>query len=150
MSTEPVLFILGKGINMEKFWQTLLAIGASIATYAFGGWSALLGILLAFVVSDYITGVAAAAKKGELSSNIGLWGIAKKVLIFLIVALGHMVDTALGTASIVQDAVIYFYLSNEIISILENAGEIGVPLPPVLEKAIAILKSKSEVDIKHG
>ena len=134
---------------MEKFWQTLLAIGASIATYAFGGWSALLGILLAFVVSDYITGVAAAAKKGELSSQVGLWGIAKKVLIFLIVALGHMVDTALGTASIVRDAVIYFYLSNEIISILENAGEIGVPLPPVLEKAIAILKAKSEVDIKN-
>lgn len=112
----------------------------------------MLTVLLAFVVTDYITGVAAAAKKGELSSNVGLWGIAKKVLILIIVALGHLVDTALGTASIVMDAVIYFYLSNEIISILENAGEIGVPLPPVLEKAIALLKGKSEVELpdKNG
>lgn len=132
---------------MEKFYQTLLAAGAALITFAFGGWSGLLTVLLAFTITDYVTGVTAAAKKGELSSNVGLWGIAKKVLIFLIVVMGHLIDTALGTASIVMDAVIYFYLSNEVLSIMENVGEIGVPLPPILEKAIAILKTKSESEL---
>lgn len=132
---------------MEKFYQTLLAIGAALITFAFGGWSGLLTVLLAFAITDYVTGVTAAAKKGELSSNVGLWGIAKKVLIFLIVAMGHLIDTALGTAGVVMDSIIYFYLSNEVLSIMENMGEIGVPLPPILEKAIAIFKEKGDVDI---
>lgn len=132
---------------MEKSYQTLLAISAALITFAFGGWSGLLTVLLAFAITDYVTGVTAAAKKGELSSNVGLWGIAKKVLIFLIVAMGHLIDTALGTAGVVMDSIIYFYLSNEVLSIMENMGEIGVPLPPILEKAIAIFKEKGDVDI---
>lgn len=132
---------------MEKFYKSLAAFGGSIITYLWGGWSALLGILLAFVVIDYITGVAAAAKNGELSSSVGMWGIAKKVLIFLIVAIAHLIDEALGTNTIIKDAAIYFYLANEVISILENAGRLGAPLPPILTKAIEMLKGKSEVDI---
>jgi toxin secretion/phage lysis holin len=132
---------------MEKLYQTLAAIGAALITFAFGGWSGLLTVLLAFAITDYVTGVTAAAKKGELSSNVGLWGIAKKALIFLIVAMGHLIDIALGTASVVMDAIIYFYLSNEVLSIMENVGEIGVPLPPILEKAIAIFKEKGDVGL---
>lgn len=132
---------------MKKFYKSLAAFGGSIITYLWGGWSALLGILLAFVVIDYITGVAAAAKNGELSSSVGMWGIAKKVLIFLIVAIAYLIDEALGTNTIIKDAAIYFYLANEVISILENAGRLGAPLPPILTKAIEMLKGKSEVDI---
>ena len=132
---------------MEKFYQSLTAFGAAVITYLFGGWSALLGILLVFVITDYITGVTAAGKESKLSSSIGMWGIGKKVMIFLIVAIAYLIDQALGTATIIRDAAIYFYLANEVISILENAGRIGVPLPPILIKAIALLKAKSEVKL---
>jgi len=120
------------------------AIGGSLVTYLFGGWSALIQILVAFVVIDYVTGVLAAAYHGKLDSNIGLKGIAKKVFIFVIVACGHLVDGAMGTNNIVRDAAIYFYIANELISILENAGAIGLPVPDVLKNSIDRLKSKDE------
>ena len=113
-------------------------------TYLLGGWSALIQILVAFVVIDYITGVLAAAIRGKLNSNIGLKGIAKKVFIFVIVACGHLVDSAMGTQDLVRDAAIYFYIANELLSILENAGEIGLPVPDILKNAIERLKGKEQ------
>jgi toxin secretion/phage lysis holin len=121
-----------------------VAVGGSLVTYLLGGWSALVQILVTFVVIDYITGVLAAAIRGKLNSNIGLKGIAKKVFIFVIVACGHLVDGAMGTADIVRDAAIYFYMANELLSILENAGEIGLPVPDILKNAIERLKGKEQ------
>lgn len=127
---------------MDNVIKGIIAVGGSAASFLFGGWSSLLNILLAFVIIDYISGVAAAAQEGKLSSRIGGWGIAKKVMIFAIVAVAHLVDTVLGDAHLFRDAAIFFYISNELLSLLENAGRLGAPIPPGLQKAIAILQGK--------
>ena len=131
-------------MEFKDIFKYIVAVGGSFATYLFGGWSALIQILVAFVVIDYVTGVLAAGVSGKLNSNIGLKGIAKKVFIFIIVACGHFVDNAMGTQDIVRDAAIYFYIANELISILENAGEIGLPVPDILKNSIDRLKGKGE------
>lgn len=127
---------------MDNFIKTIIAIGGSSVSFLFGGWSSLLNILLAFVIIDYVTGVAAAAKEGKLNSNTGGWGIAKKVSIFVIVAVAHLVDSALGGSHLFRDAAIFFFLANELLSLLENAGRLDAPIPPVLRKAVEVLKGK--------
>lgn len=131
---------------MENLFKWAVAICGSAVSFGFGGWSPLLNILLVFVVLDYISGVVAAAKEGSLNSTVGGWGIVKKVSIFAIVAVAHLVDTALGDAYLFRDAAIFFYLSNELLSLLENAGRLGAPIPPDLRKAIAILQGKGGVE----
>jgi toxin secretion/phage lysis holin len=123
-------------------------IGAFVS-FMFGGWSTLLSILLAFVVIDYVSGFVAAGIEGKLNSSNGMRGIAKKVAVFFVVAVAHMLDVALGyDGHILRDATIFFFLANEALSILENAGRIGVPVPGALKKAIDILNEKSEGDGK--
>lgn len=129
---------------MDKVVKTISATAGAILTYLFGGWSALLGILLTLVAIDYITGVASAWLNGQLSSEIGFRGIAKKIFTFVVVAVGHLVDTAIGTQDVVMYAAIYFYIANEALSIIENVGRIGLPVPEVIKKGIAILQKKSE------
>lgn len=131
-------------MDMDKIFKTIVAVAGATASYLFGGWSALLGILLAFVVTDYITGMMAGATEGELSSRIGMRGIAKKVAIFVMVAVAYLVDTAIGQGSIFRDATIFFYLANEVLSITENVGRIGVDVPPAIQKAVAILNQKGD------
>lgn len=131
---------------MENVVKTVVAVGGATASFLFGGWSSLLSILLAFVVIDYLSGVVAAGKEGKLSSEVGLWGIARKVAIFAVVAVAHLIDTALGDAHLFRDAAIFFYLANEVLSIIENAGRIGVPVPDKLKNAVDILNGKSETD----
>ncbi|MNO45391.1 Holin family protein [compost metagenome] len=135
---------------MDNFYKQLVIAGSVAASFLFGGWSYLLSVLLAFVVIDYVTGIGAAAKEGALNSSKGFWGIAKKVSIFAIVAVAHLVDMTLGDAHLFRDAAIFFYLGNELISLLENAGRMGAPIPPVLKKAIEVLKGKGgENDISR-
>lgn len=129
---------------METFIKVLVGVAGAAASYLFGGWSSLLSILLTFVVLDYASGVLAAAKEGKLRSDVGLWGIAKKVMIFAIVAVAHLVDSALGEAHLFRDAAIFFYLANELLSLTENAGRLGAPIPPVVTKAVEVLRSKGE------
>ncbi|MBO8170234.1 MAG: phage holin family protein [Thermoanaerobacteraceae bacterium] len=105
----------------------------------------MLGILLAFVGIDYFTGFIAAGVEGKLSSAVGLRGIAKKVFIFVMVAVAHLVDTSIGNAHLFRDATIFFYLANELLSILENAGRVGLPIPPVIKQAVDTLKNRGEV-----
>ena len=128
---------------MDNIFKAISAILGAILGYLFGGWSALLGILLAFVIADYITGIISAWINGMLSSEIGFKGIAKKILIFVVVAIAHLADMALGVESLFMNAAIFFYIANELLSILENIGETGVQLPGILEKAIALLKEKA-------
>lgn len=116
-------------------------LGAMIA-YLFGDWYPLLGILITFVVIDYISGLLAAAYLGKLSSIVGFHGIAKKGMIFFIVAVAHLSDQIIGLDHIVMSATIYFYLANELISIVENAGEIGLPVPDRIKSMIEILKER--------
>ena len=129
---------------MENLYKSIIATGGAAASYLFGGWSALLSILLTFVVLDYITGFLAAAREGKLNSEVGLWGIAKKVAIFFVVAVAHLVDTALGDAHLFRDAAIFFYLANELLSITENTGRLGVPIPAAIQRAVEVLRGRGE------
>jgi len=132
--------------SMENFFKTLVAVGGAVASYLFGGWSSLLSILLTFVILDYITGVLAAGKEGKLSSEVGLWGIPKKVAIFAVVAVAHLVDTVIGDAHLLRDAAIFFYLANELLSITENLGRLGVPIPKAIQRAVEVLRGKGDVN----
>jgi toxin secretion/phage lysis holin len=127
---------------MDNIFKTVVGFGGAAISFLFGGWSALLGILLAFVVIDYVTGILAAAVEGKLSSRVGLLGIPKKVFIFVMVAIAHLVDTALGDAHLLRDTTIFFYLANELLSILENAGRVGLPVPDPVQRAVEVLKGK--------
>ncbi|OPX88130.1 MAG: Holin family protein [Pelotomaculum sp. PtaB.Bin104] len=129
-------------IGWDMACKTIIAVGGGTASYFFGGWSVLLGVLLAFVAADYVTGMMAAGVEGKLSSSVGLKGIAKKVGIFILVAVAHLVDTALGNAHIFRDATIFFYLANELLSIIENTGRIGLPVPEVIQQAVEVLRGK--------
>ena len=131
-------------LNAESIFKSIVAIGGGAASCLFGGWSSLLEILLAFVIIDYITGFVAAGIEGKLASEVGLKGIAKKVFIFVMVAVAHLADQAAGT-QIIRDAAIFFYLANELLSIIENSGRIGLPVPPIISHAVEILKEKGEV-----
>ena len=130
---------------METTFKSVIAVGGGLASFLFGGWSALLSILLAFVVIDYVTGFIAAGAEGKLSSEVGFKGIAKKIIIFVLVAVGHLLDKALGGQNdIFRDATIFFFLANELLSIIENAGRAGVPIPQILQNAVEILKGKGD------
>lgn len=130
----------------DKLFKSLVAIGGATASYLFGGWNVLIQTLLLFVAIDYLTGCIAAGYKGKLSSAIGFKGIAKKVFIFLVVAIAHQVDKMLGDAHLFRDATIFFYLANEVLSIVENGGVMGVKFPPVMQKAISVLQNKGGVE----
>lgn len=120
------------------------AIGAYIGCFL-GGFDGLLYALVAFVVLDYITGLMVAVLEKKLSSSIGFKGIFKKVLIFLFVGIGHIVDFyILEKGSAVRTAVIFFYLSNEGLSIVENAAKIGLPVPESLKKVFTELNKEDD------
>lgn len=131
--------------------KAITGVASVCLGYLFGGWSALLIALILFVGFDYFTGMIAAGYRGELNSRVGLYGIARKVLIFGVIAIAGVVDRViaeeLGNAFSVgqfelsvASASIFFYLVNEFISISENLGKLGLPVPTVLKKAIAIFK----------
>lgn len=119
------------------------AVFGAVTSYLFGGWSALLGALVFFVAVDYGTGMLAAWKERQLSSQVGFWGIAKKIGIFVVVALAHRLDLSLGTGDIMRDTAIWFYMANEALSILENLGRLGVPIPPMIQQGVKVLREKA-------
>ena len=113
-----------------------------------GGLDGMLYALIAFVVVDYITGLMAAGLEKKLSSGVGFRGIFKKVVIFCLVAVGNIIDTyIIQNGRVLRTAVVFFYLSNEGISILENVGRIGLPIPEKLRSVLEQLKEeKSDAD----
>ncbi|MGW7160959.1 phage holin family protein [Paenibacillus taichungensis] len=130
---------------MEKWdtiWKSFIALLSSSVTYFFGGWSGVLGVLLVFVILDYLTGIVAAGMSGKLESNVGMFGIARKVFIFAMVSVAHLVDGVLGDGHLFRNAVAFFYIANELLSIIENGGKLGAPIPPVIRQAIEVLKGK--------
>lgn len=123
---------------MNKIIQLITAIGAAVCGFLFGRMDGLMYALIAFMALDYLTGVLVATAQKELSSKVGFKGIAKKVIILALVAVGHILDThVLGGGAVCRSAVSGFYIANEGISILENAAELGLPLP---KKLIDVLK----------
>ncbi|MGM0816056.1 MAG: phage holin family protein [Bacillota bacterium] len=134
---------------MEYFYKGLISVIGGIVGFLFGGWSVLLTILSALVIIDYASGLAAAAVQGEVKSRTGLIGITRKVFIFVMVTVAHMVDLLLIENGIemgffVMTVTIVFYCINELISITENAGKIGVPVADPITKAIEILKQENK------
>ena len=135
---------------MKEFWTTIQVIFTGVGGwlgYFLGGCDGLLYALVLFVVVDYITGVMCAAADHKLSSEVGFKGICRKVLIFLLVGIGHVLDAQIiGTGSVLRTAVIFFYLSNEGVSLLENAGHLGLPIPEKLKIVLEQLHDRAEKD----
>lgn len=129
--------------QLSTLAKTVLAGAGGAFGYVFGEWSVMLQVLTAMIMLDYATGLLASGVEGKLSSKAGFKGIAKKIGIFLFVAVAHFVDLALGI-TMIQDAVIFFYVGNELISLIENAGRMGLPVPSVLQKAVDIFKGKED------
>lgn len=131
---------------MKTIWaniQLIFTAAGGWLGWFLGGFDGFLYALVAFVVMDYITGVMLAILEKRLSSTVGAKGIFKKVLIFTLVAIGHIIDSQIiGDGSVIRTAVIFFYLSNEGISVLENASKIGLPIPQKLKDILEQLHNR--------
>ena len=133
---------------MKEFWNTIQFIFTAVGGwlgYYLGGCDGLLYALLAFVVADYVTGVMCAVSDKKLSSEVGFKGICRKVLIFILVGIANILDVqVIGTGSVLRTAVIFFYISNEGLSLVENAAYLGLPTPGKLHKVLEQLHDRSE------
>ncbi len=133
---------------MKEFWNTIQLIFSAVGGwlgYFLGGCDGLLYALLAFVVIDYITGVMCAINDRSLSSAVGFRGICRKVLIFMLVGIANILDVqVIGTGCVLRTAVIFFYISNEGISILENSAHLGLPVPERIKTVLEQLHDRSE------
>ncbi|MBF0778703.1 phage holin family protein [Streptococcus cuniculi] len=122
--------------------KILFSVIGGLIGSLFGEVDGILYTLLVFIVMDYLTGIFAAVVEKQLSSSIGFKGIFKKTVILCLVAIGHLIDTAIiQQGGAIRTMVIFFYLSNEGVSILENAVRIGLPIP---EKLQTLLKQFTE------
>ena len=137
---------------MKEFWNTIQLAFAAVGGwlgYFLGGCDGLLYALLAFVVIDYITGVMYAIADINLSSEVGFKGICRKVLIFLLVGIANVLDVqVIGTGSVLRTAVIFFYISNEGVSLLENAAHLGLPVPEKIKTVLEQLHDRAESEDK--
>lgn len=135
---------------MKELWHSIQAIITTIGGwlgYYLGGVDGLLLALLLFVVVDYITGVMCAIVDHRLSSAIGYKGIFKKVSIFILVGVATVLDQqVLGNGNMIRAAIIFFYLSNEGISLLENAAHLGLPIPEKLAQVLHQMKEREEIN----
>ena len=133
---------------MKEFWnmcQFLFTAAGGWLGYFLGGCDGLLIALVIFAVADYITGVMCAVADKKLSSEVGFKGICRKVIIFMLVGVAHVIDVnVIATGSVLRTAVIFFYLSNEGVSLLENAGHLGLPIPEKLKIVLEQLHDRSE------
>lgn len=131
---------------MKEFWNTVQMVFTTIGGwlgYFLGGCDGLLYALIAFVVIDYITGVMCAVADKKLSSTVGFKGICRKVLIFLLVGIANILDVqVIGSGSVLRTAVIFFYISNEGVSLVENAAHLGLPVPDKLKDVLEQLHDR--------
>ena len=136
---------------MKEFWNTIQLVFAAIGGwlgYFLGGCDGLLIAHVVFVVVDYLTGVMCAIADHKLSSAVGFKGICRKVLIFLLVGIANILDVqVIGSGSVLRTAVIFFYISNEGVSLVENAAHLGLPVPDKLKD---VLEQLHDRDGKEG
>ncbi len=133
---------------MKEFWNVIQLVFAAIGGWLgwfMGGCDGLLYALIAFVAADYITGVMCAIIDKKLSSEVGFKGIFKKVLIFMLVGVANILDVqVIGSGCVLRTAVIFFYISNEGVSLVENAGHLGLPIPAKLKDVLEQLHDRAE------
>ncbi len=139
-----------RNFSIDLIWAKVQAAVAAIGGYLgyfVGGVDGLMTALIIFMVIDYITGIMCAIVDKKLSSAVGFKGICKKVLIMMLVGVAHIVDLhVVGTGEALRSAVICFYLSNEGVSVIENAGHLGLPIPEKLKEILAQLHNRSDRD----
>ncbi len=143
-------FYAEEGERMKELWNLVQlgfsAIGGWIG-YFLGGGDGLLYALVAFVVLDYLTGIMCAVADQKLSSDVGFRGICRKVLIFSLVGVGHLLDQEIfGETGVLRTAILFFYLSNEGLSLVENAAYLGLPVPEKLRKVLEQLHDRSSAE----
>jgi len=135
---------------MKEFWNVIQMVFTAVGGwlgYFLGGYDGLLYALIVFMVMDYITGVMCAVSDRNLSSEVGFKGICRKVLILMLVGIANLLDVqVIGTGAVLRTAVIFFYLSNEGVSLLENAAHLGLPIPEKLKAILAQLHDRAESD----
>lgn len=134
--------------------ENIIKIGGSalitFLTFIMGGWDQLAQVLIVLMIIDYVTGVIRSAKCGGLSSEVGFIGILKKVLILIMVGVGVCIDFAVNLNGIARALVISYYIANEALSIIENIGEMGIPVPAKLKQMIEKLRSDNDEDNTSG
>ena len=133
---------------MKDFWNVIQLIFSALGGwlgYFLGGCDGLLYTLLAFTAMDYITGIMCAVNDHTLSSEVGFRGICRKVLIFMLVGIANILDAdVVGTGSVLRTAVISFYISNEGVSLLENAAHLGLPVPEKIKTVLEQIHNRAE------
>lgn len=131
---------------MDKIIKSITAMLGGLAGFMFGDLDGLMVALIAFIVLDYITGILVGTAKHRLSSHTSFVGLVKKALILVIVAVAHIVDTQIlgGQNSVFRSAACCLYIANEGLSILENCGKLGVPLPKKLRNVLEQLKNDND------
>ena len=133
---------------MKDFWNVIQLIFSALGGwlgYFLGGCDGLLYTLLAFTAMDYITGIMCAVNDHMLSSEVGFRGICRKVLIFMLVGIANILDAdVVGTGSVLRTAVIFFYISDEGVSLLENAAHLGLPVPEKIKTVLEQIHNRAE------
>lgn len=130
---------------MDNIFKQIMAAVCTLISFLFGDIEGMMVALIALIVLDYISGVIAAAVEKRLSSEVGAKGIAKKIFMLLIVALANIVDTSvIGDGHVLKTVTVVFYICNECISLIENAGRIGVPVPKKLLDVLEQLRDRDK------
>lgn len=133
---------------MKEFWNALQFIFAAIGGWLgwfLGGCDGLMYVMICFVIVDYITGVMCAIIDKKLSSQIGFKGICRKILIFVMIGIANVIDVnVIGTGNVLRTATLFFYISNEGVSLLENAAHIGLPVPAAIKEVLEQLHDRAE------
>lgn len=133
---------------MENIIKCIFGGAMTGITYFLGGWDFALQTLIIAIVLDYITGVLKAGYEKQLNSKIGLKGIIKKVGYIIIVAVATLADSIVGDTGVIRTAVIYIFVANELLSVLENWAAMGLPCPKILLDKLEQLKNKNESEGK--
>lgn len=138
-------------MDKSNIFKGLVATIGTCFTWLMGAWDTALGVLILFMVLDYITGVARGYINKELSSDKGLIGIARKALIFIVLIVAVALDRLLGTGNwLFRTLTCYFYIANEGLSLLENCGSLGLPIPQKVKEALAQLKDGEKKQLKEA
>ena len=136
--------------NILNYFKVIVATIGTGLTWLFGSWDTAIGILVLFIVLDYCTGIIRGYVNKELSSDVGLKGIARKAVIFIVLIIAVALDRLMNTGSwVFRTLVCYFYIANEGLSLIENCGALGLPIPEKLKDALAQLKDGEKKELKE-